>query len=67
MASYDNILFLVPLKRLAEPFKTKLTEDSLVEGTELELEYIKYNERLHTVVLDMRPIEQEKKKAHETG
>lgn len=65
LASYDNILFLVPLKRLAEPFKTKLTEDSLVEGTELELEYIKYNERLHTVVLDMRPIEQEKKKAHE--
>lgn len=65
LASYDNILFIVPLKRLAEPFKTKLTEDSLVEGTEFELEYIKYNERLHTVVLDMRPIEQEKKKTHE--
>lgn len=53
--------FSVPLKRFIEPYKSRLLNDNIECGEELEFVYVKYNENRRTAVLDMRPIEEERK------
>lgn len=57
------IKVIVPLKRFVEPYKTRLLNNEIETDEELEFVFIKYNEKLKDVVLDMRPIEAEEKKA----
>ena len=54
--------FSVPLKRFIEPYKSKLLNDYIQCGEELEFVFVKFKNN-RTVVLDMRPIEEEQEKA----
>ena len=57
------VRIIVPSKRFIEPYKTKLGNNEMAIDEELEFVYLKYNEKSRAVVLDMRPIEVEEKKA----
>ena len=54
--------FIVPFKRFIEPYKSKLLNDEIESGEEIEFVYEKFNDKLRGVVLDMRPIEKEQEK-----
>lgn len=55
--------FVVPLKRFVDPYKENLINDEIKSGEELDFIFEKFNEKLRAVVLDMRPIEREQKRA----
>lgn len=55
--------FIVPLKRLIEPYKSNLIDDGIKCGEELDFVFEEFNEKLRAVVLDMRPIEKEREQA----
>ena len=59
----DLIKAIVPSHRFVEPYKTRLRNNEIALGEELEFVYLKYKEQSGELVLDMRPIEQEARKA----
>ena len=52
----DLIKAIVPSHRFVEPYKTRLRNNEIALGEELEFVYLKYKEQSGEVVLDMRPI-----------
>lgn len=58
----DNFIqLIVPSKRFIEPYRTRLLNKEIELEEKLEFVFVKYNEEQRAIVLDMRPIETERK------
>lgn len=65
VVKYNNIIFGIPEKRLIEPFKTKVANDKISKGEEIELVYTNVSHKNRKITLSQKPIEEEKHAAEE--